>query len=261
MERLRKHSTAVWMVLTLIGGASMALAFFLITYFDPPKNPLIFFMVPMVICLFALGLRDALSTKNRLSKATDSCRDIATELGLDFAENGPANLLGWPVAFELTNRVAAFDEAVDPSSLLGKLVAAGKPKNMNIFSRSTDTLTVALFEHHFSDNDEYCRKTVAAIKSQRLALPYFALFPAGWSKKCLYDKHRLITSDPELKSPKMEAIASKLYADRKLEVGKGFMLLYSANNHPIDPLEVELRIHEALELYEVVCTHLVAVSV
>ena len=150
--------------------------------------------------------------------------------------------------------LAAFDESVDPSSLLGKLVAAAKPTNMNIFSLSTDTLSVALFEHHFSDNDEYCRKTVVAVESQRLVMPYFALFPKGWSKKPpIYDRHRLITSNPELETPNMEAIATKLYSDRKLEVADGFMLLYSTNNHPINPAEVELRIHEALEIYELVC--------
>lgn len=256
MGFLKKHPIVVWVVLTVVGGASLAFGF-LAMMSDPTPNPFVYFTIPVGICMVTLTFRDALSCKRRDELARLRFESFADRLGLEFQYEGPANVLGWPSSFELTRLATELEDNIDRNTVLGKIGAIGVPTSANIYSRKTETHNVVLFDYQFYKNDYRCRKGVAAIASEQLLVPYIALFPATfWAlkKQRVFHKHRVLGYDGG--ETDFEAIAMKLKKDMILEVGEGFMLLYYREGRAINPEKIELRITEAEEIYEIVCQHI-----
>jgi hypothetical protein len=249
MEFLRKHEFAVWLGLTLLAVGSIGAAFMI-----GGKGPLIF-IVPAIIAIVVLGLRDQLSGHVLQQARRESLMEVAERLGFEFYETGPFNVLGWPASFELTRRAAATTSAIDPTSMLGRFVAAALPKSRNLMRRSWVDRQLTLFDFEFCDNDITYNKWVVAIQSPQLQRPYFRLESANiWNhlfkSDAVHGRHRVAKGS--VCPDNVEAITSTLGRDQILEVGDGFLLLYARPHRPLAAGAVELRIQEGLQLHDVI---------
>jgi hypothetical protein len=251
----RNHPFAVWLCLTLVGALAMLGAFWF-----GIQGGVMLFMLFAVISIVVLGARDNFNYSKRQSERTEQFSQRAAELGFDFQEAAPFNLLGWDNVFALTKQAFPLDAAIDELSLLGKFVSSGMPKSRNVLLRSVEEARLALFDYRFSDNDVIYHQATAAIQSPRLDHPYFALFPANMGHKFLdgfqkvpvvHDDHRLVT-EANISVTDIAAIAETLDANTTLEVCDGYLLLYRSNRRPLNPEDIETKISELMRVYAAV---------
>lgn len=244
-----------WTALTLAGVAAMLAAFWCVV------NKNMMFIACGIFSIVILGVRDTLKYKNRQKTRTAQLADRATELGFEFQETAPYNVLGWSRTFQLTKRGFAFEPVENESSLLGRIAALAVPRARNVFQRGWEEAQLAVFDYQFSDNDVTYNQAAAAIQSPRLDQPYFALLPAtGWQRvsekfraePALYGRHQLVTS-ADISPEAITNLVNQLAADATLEVGEGYLLLYRQNRRPLDADMLEQKIAEALQIYAAIC--------
>ena len=253
MDFVRRYRLAIFFLLSIIGAASMLGFLFGPARFSHPAC-----VALGIISIFSLGLRDVLMGSSKERARSQAIEAVANQLGYSYKERASANLLGWSESFELTRNALKASKEIDPTSALGRIAAIGAPKSVNIVTAEFDSIAIALFDYEFSENDATYRKCVAAIASEQLAIPFFALIPASIVNKfartkSIHGNHRLVTDSADLPAHGWGEIASQLDGDMKLEVGDGHMLLYRTSNRSIEPTEIELRMQEAQFVFASVC--------
>lgn len=253
MDFVRKYQLAIFVVLSIIGAASM-LGFL----FGPVRFSFPVCLVLGLISIFSLGLRDVLLGSSKERARSESIEAVAKQLGYSYQDKASADFLGWSESFELTRHAVRVSKGIDPTTAFGKIAAIGVPKSVNIVKAEFDSFVVVLFDYEFSENDATYRKCVAAIASEQLGIPRFAMFPASIvtklaNKHSIFGQHRLVTENADLSSDSWEAIASWLDSDMNLEAGDGYMLLYRTSHRSIEPNEIETCMQEAQFVFALLC--------
>ena len=249
MKTLVKHNATVCCLLTIVGAALLAVAFW-----TRASGP-VYFTLFAVFSITFLGVRDVIRNLARDNEASLGMSEIAEQLGAFYQESAPFNVLGWPDDFQLTKRAGELEKTLKENlradSLIGRFAMKAIPRARHVMTHPAGSINVVLFDFEYSDNEVPHRRATAAIESEHLDVRYFGLFPQrNWS-----GGHRLVVDGAE-DARDYSAISEALDSNTTLEVANGFMLMYRNDNLSLQKCDVRGFSAEAFNMYTTVCDHL-----